>query len=159
MTYSIQIRYSSHIVKILNITAYAIDYNYRNTLVRPSYTVPWDIVKAMALTITFSDYMPPFVGGVGKEVFLVMPELVEKQMLTNKGIIHEEIHKLKHNIREQRAYFYTENQHQLIRALKQLPILLTSSKLNPKITITPQALDIYNKNFINMVKHLKFPKN
>lgn len=69
MTYSIQIRYSSHIVKILNITAYAIDYNYRNTLVRPSYTVPWDIVKAMALTITFSDYMPPFVGGVEKEVF------------------------------------------------------------------------------------------
>ena len=69
MTYSIQINYSSHIVKILDITAYAIDYNYRNTLVRPSYTVPWDIVKAMAIRITFSDYMPPFVKKKKKEVF------------------------------------------------------------------------------------------
>lgn len=158
MTYSIQISYSSHIVKILDITAYAIDYSYRNRLIRPSYALPWDKVNAMKIRITFSDYMPPFVGGVEKDEFFVMPELVQKQMLTNKEIIDTALHKHKYNIKKKTAYFYTENQHQFIRALKQLPILITSSKLNTNITITPQALDYYNKNFINMVKQLKFPK-
>ena len=158
MTYSIKINYSSHIVKILDIIAFVIDYNYRNTLVRPSYTLPWDKVNAMKIRITFSDYMPPFVGGVEKDVFLVMPSLVQKQMLTNKEIIDTALHKLKYNIKEKTAYFYTESQHQFIRALKQLPILIASSKLNTNIT-TPQALDYYNKNFINMVRQLKFPEN
>lgn len=157
MTYSIKINYSSHIVKILDIIAYVIDYNYRNALVRPSYTLPWDKVNAMKIRITFSDYMPPFVGGVEKDVFLVMPSLVQKQMLTNKEIIHEELLKIAARV-QNTAYFYTGNEHQLIRALKQLPIAI-SKYIYTNITIKPQALDYYNKNFINMVKHLKFPKN
>lgn len=153
MTYSITINYSSHLVSILDIIVHAIDYNYRNKLIRPSYALPWDQVNAMKIRITFSDYMPPFVGRVEKDVLCVMPEMVKKLMLTNKNIIHEELSKF-NNDTIKRVCFYTESQHQFIRALKQLPILITSKQLNPKITITPQTLDYYNKNFINMVKHM-----
>ena len=156
MTYSIKINYSSHIVNILDIIAYVIDYNYRNRLIRPSYALPWDKVNAMKIRITFSEHMPPFIGGVEKDVFLMMPSLVQKQMLTNKEIIHEELLKIAARV-QNTAYFYTENEHQLIRALKSLPIAI-SKYIYTNITIKPQALDYYNKNFINMVKQLKFPK-